>query len=164
MKIKVVCSSLFLFAILSSPSTQAGGVEKCVDANGKITFTDKGCKSKETSQEPYIGKTKYKKFTSTAIDYKVAEIVMLTDQANKECTKQAAKYFVDNNPAVKDRPRVDFTDVVDRKIKGIQMEIVLAGILIYKNEKETKQMNIQCTATKSRENLSWTLVFNSGDN
>ena len=45
---------LILLLIFSISQVHAGAVEKCVDETGKVTYTDKGCKGKETSQEAYL--------------------------------------------------------------------------------------------------------------
>lgn len=153
---------LILFLIIVIFPVHAGVVEKCVDSTGKITYTDKGCKGKETSQDSYLGKTNKSNLQKTsAPGYKVSEIGTLTEQAIVQCTKQAGKYFAGSRPGVTKNSKTEFSSVVDRSLRGAEVEIVLAGVILYpgKNAGEPNQeMKIQCAAKRSRES-EWVLAF-----
>jgi hypothetical protein len=159
---------LILLFILSAPMAQAGSVEKCVDSTGKITYTDKGCKGKETSENTYLGgsvsgKKGQSRLQKTSITgYKISEIGFLTEQAVEQCSKQAGKFFTDSRPGVAAVSDTEFVSVLDRAIRGAKVEITLAGVIRYQGEKATEkekqEMKIQCTASRSRE-TEWELVF-----
>jgi hypothetical protein len=154
---------LILLAIFAAESVQAGVVEKCVDSSGKVTYTDKGCKGKETSQDAYLIGTStnqhHKKPESTTMNrYRVAEIGILTEQAVEQCGKQASKYFSGSHPGVTEKSESEFQSVVDRSLQGENVEIVLAGVIRINGEKDAEEVKIQCTATRSRE-TEWVLVF-----
>ncbi|KPJ94980.1 MAG: hypothetical protein AMJ53_03990 [Gammaproteobacteria bacterium SG8_11] len=155
---------LISLSILVAAQVQAGAVEKCIDSTGKITYTDKGCKGKETSQDTYLmGSTAKNRKTSTkniVHSYRVSEIGSLTEQAINQCTKQAGKYFADSHPKLTTDPETEFQTIKDRSIHGDKVEIVLAGVIRAKGEKE--ELKIQCAASRSRE-TDWVLVFKDSD-
>jgi len=159
---------LILLPLLSASQVQAGAVEKCVDETGKITYTDKGCKGKETSQNTYlgIGAASHKGTTNlqktSVVGYKVSEVGVLTEQASEQCAKQAGKYLTDSKPGAKQEAEAEFLTVVERALRGAEVEIVLAGVIHYKNEKAadaaSQELKIHCAASRTRE-TDWVLVF-----
>ena len=160
---KYYASLLTILLVLSSSQVQAGAVEKCIDSNGKITYTDKGCKSKETAQDTYLIGTESKKRHARAektsvTSFKVSEIGLLTEQASEQCAKQAGKYFTDSHPGATTPPKSEFLSVTDRSIRGDKVDIVLAGVIRYQSEKKSQEMQIQCAASKTRDS-EWVLEF-----
>ena len=156
---------LILLPILLSSQAYAGAVEKCVDSSGKITYTDKGCKGKETSQEGYfVGAStkahyKNKKSEKSAVhSFRVSEIGALTEAAIEECTQKASKYFADSRPEMAKNSETEFQTIKDRSLRGEKVEIVLNGIMRSKSDKDAQEIKIQCTASRSRE-TDWVLVY-----
>ncbi|WP_455210942.1 hypothetical protein [Kaarinaea lacus] len=154
---------LILLLILLSSQAHAGAVEKCTDSSGKITYTDKGCKGKETSQDAYFlgtnKKARYKKSDkSTVHSFKVSEIGALTEQAIDECTKQAGKYFADSRPDIVKNSETEFQTIKDRSLRGEKVEIILSGVMRTKSDNDAQELKIQCTASRSRE-TDWVLVY-----
>jgi hypothetical protein len=154
---------LILLLILSASEVHAGAVEKCVGSNGKVTYTDKGCKGKETSQDAYLLGTSTNNRNknqekSTVRSFRVSEIGALTEQAVAQCGKKASKYFAGSHPEVTEESEAEFQTIVDRSLHSDKVEIVLAGVIRVQDEKDTQEMNIQCNASRSRE-TDWVLVF-----
>jgi hypothetical protein len=162
---------LILFLMLAFSQAQAGFVEKCTDSTGKVTYTDKGCKGKESAENAYTGTTESTKHKSqlqktSMAGYKVSEIGFLTEEAVDQCTKQAGKYFADARPEVPKNSEAEFLSVVDRALRGAEVEITLAGVIRYQSdkdsdeqgEKQNHELKIHCTASRSRE-TEWALVF-----
>ena len=158
------CFNLLIFLLIFSAfQVYAGAVDKCVDETGKVTYTDKGCKSKESSKEAYLLGTstnsRYKnKKQPAAQSFKVSEIGGLTEQALVQCGKQAGKYFAGTNSKVTENSEVEFQSVVDRSLQHDKVAIVLAGTIRVNSEKDAEKMKIQCSASRSRE-TEWVLVF-----
>lgn len=162
---------LILLLLLVFSQAQAGFVEKCTDSTGKVTYTDKGCKGKETAENAYVGNANASKRKSSLQKtsmpgFKVSEIGFLTEEAVDQCTKQAGKYFTDARLEVPKNSEAEFLTVVDRAIRGAEVEITLAGVIRYQNdkdsdkqgEKQNHELKIHCTASRSRES-EWVLVF-----
>jgi hypothetical protein len=168
---KNYCYLLILFLMLAFSQAQAGFVEKCTDSTGKVRYTDKGCKGKETAEDAYTGETGATKRKShlqkTSVPgYKISEIGFLTEDAVDQCTQQAGKYFADARPEVPKQSEAEFLSVVDRALRGAEVEITLAGVIRYQSdkdsgtqgEKQKHELKIHCTASRSRE-TEWVLVF-----
>ena len=154
---------LILLLIFSTAQVQAGAVEKCVDSSGKITYTDKGCKGKETSQDTYLLGTStsshYKKQEKTTVNsFRVSEIGILTEQAVAQCGKQASKYFADSYPGITPDSEAEFQTIMDRSLHSDKVEIVLSGVIRVQGDKEAQEITIQCNASRSR-GTDWVLVF-----
>lgn len=154
---------LILLLIFSTAQVQAGAVEKCVDSSGKITYTDKGCKGKETSQDTYLLGTStsshYKKQEKTTVNsFRVSEIGILTEQAVAQCGKQASKYFADSYPGITPDSEAEFQTIMDRSLHSDKVEIVLSGVIRIQGDKEAQEIKIQCNASRSR-GTDWVLVF-----
>lgn len=158
---KIYFNLLILLLIFTTSQIQAGAVEKCVDSTGTVTYTDKGCKGKETSQDTYLKSTnnRYKRPEKTTVNsFRVAEIGALTEQAVAQCAKQAGKYFVGSHPGVTEKSEAEFQSIVDRSLHSDKVEIVLAGVIRVKGEKEAQEIKIQCNASRSR-GTDWVLAF-----
>jgi len=142
----------------------AGSIEKCVDGTtGKVTYTDKGCKSKETHKDTYLPGTNTRKTDkNTMVSFKVSEIGLLTEQASDQCTKNATKYFADSHSDIGKDASSEFLEVKDRSIKGADVQIVLEGVVRYKSKNQPQEIKIQCTASKSR-NSDWELAFKDSE-
>lgn len=148
--------------------THARPVEKCIDNDtGKVTYTDKGCKNKEVSKEAYLVGTDSKKNNSksansaknTSVSYRVSEIGLLTEQASEQCAKHAGKYLAESQPEISQiSSESEFLTVVDRSIRGDNVEIILSGNIPLKGEKENQSKALKCVATKSRDS-EWVVVF-----
>lgn len=158
---------MILLVFFSGSHVFAGAIEKCIDSTGKITYTDKGCKQKETAQDTYVSNSvKKSKNTNTGkttlVSYKVTEIGLLTDQAAEQCSKHAIKYFTDSHADVDRHASSEFLQIKDRSIKGAGVKIVLEGVVRYKANKKPKEMKLLCTANKSRES-DWELAFKDAE-
>lgn len=165
---KIFSSLLIALLFFSVSSVYAGTIEKCVDNTGKITYTDKGCKSKETAEDTYLPGTKssnqkYGKTEKTSmVSYKVSEIGVLTDQASTQCASHAIKYFADTHSNVDNKVTAEFLTIKDRSIKGADVQILLEGVVRYKSKNDDKEMKLLCTATRSRDK-DWALAFKDAD-
>ena len=162
MLMKKISILLFLLLIFDFSAAQAGSIEKCVDNTGKVTYTDKGCKGKETAEDTYVPgrKSRNPADKTTMVGFKVSEIGVLTDQAATLCAKQAIKYFAESNTEMEKNASSEFTEIKDRSLKGVDVQIVLEGVVRYKNKgkKQELEKKLLCTASKSR-NSDWVLAF-----
>ena len=76
----------------------------------------------------------------------------------EECTKKASKYFADSRPEMAKNSETEFQTIKDRSLRGEKVEIVLNGVMRSKSDNDAKEINIQCTASRSRE-TEWVLVY-----
>ena len=153
---------LIMLTLIAPTSVFAGGVTKCLDATGKITYTDKGCKSQQKAQDAYYGKDVKKRAVAsktTYVNYKISEIGSLTEQAQTKCGEKAHEFFVNSRPNTKSKTEAEFLEIVDRSIRGTEVEIIFSGVIHVDDDANQSQMKVQCTASKQRSDPKWTLVF-----
>jgi hypothetical protein len=160
---KNVITILISLLFLGISTAYGGMVEKCVDSTGKITYTDKGCKGKETAQDSYLTNAqnkgqKYGKTEATTVSFRVSEIGILTEQASKQCASHAIKYFADKHAESGKNATSEFLKIKDRSIKGAGVKIVMEGVVRFKNKNKPQEMKVLCTASKTRD-TDWALAF-----
>ena len=150
----LVCMTL----LLCTGMTHAGPIKKCVDATGKITYTDKGCGLKNKTEDTYIGSIAAKQNiqnNTVTEQYRVSEIAYLTTETQTSCEREAVKQFSGKFPDQKIRPVVEYTEVVDRSIVWDEVSIVLKGTFTVENKSASTAIDFQCTTHKRKSGDQW---------
>lgn len=158
---KISCAIVIAIFSLGFSATPvfAGNIVKCVDpGTGKITFTDRGCKAKQKTENTRLTKKKVNE-KQEARHYTVSEIGGLTTQADKSCTDQYMDKFRSENPKMRIKPNIEFPSILERSINRDAVHIILEGTAKYEQADKMINTDLKCTASRRSEDKDWQIVL-----
>ena len=146
--------NLLLFVIICflGGTAYAGPIKKCIGADGRVVYTDKGCATKHANQETMHVGEKPRKSTVKYSAIKENQDKEAVAKAKAECTEKAKSFFQNKYSHVKN-PEFRFESVNDYVGSGSDLSIKIGGNARYSFQQYNMVTDLVCNCKRDENNV-----------